>query len=135
MPLGFATILGGIVTLIGTPPNIVASAIREEQLGHPYQMFDFTPVGLVVAIVGVVFVATIGPRLMTRRSDELQRLAEANSYQAELRVPDNSPIVGRLGADLEQDAELADVTIVGLRRGERIHRLTRARQIERRVTS
>jgi di/tricarboxylate transporter len=58
MPLAFATILGGMVTLIGTPPNIIASAIRAERLGAPYGMFSFAPVGLAVALAGITF---IGP--------------------------------------------------------------------------
>ncbi|HCL94745.1 MAG TPA: SLC13 family permease, partial [Gammaproteobacteria bacterium] len=64
MPLSFATILGGMVTLIGTPPNIVVATVREEALGNPFRMFDFAPVGLVVALVGVLFVALIGWRLL-----------------------------------------------------------------------
>ena len=131
LPLGFATILGGIVTLIGTPPNIVASAIREARLGHAYRMFDFTPVGIVVALVGVAFVAFIGWRLVPRRTDELQKLAEANSYQAELRVPETSPVVGKISSDLEQDTDLADVTFIGIRRGDRVHyRRSRSMEIQ-----
>jgi di/tricarboxylate transporter len=57
MPLSFATILGGMVTLIGTPPNIIIAAIREEQLGEPFKMFDFAPVGGIAAIAGLAFVA------------------------------------------------------------------------------
>mgnify|MGYP002525594869 FL=1 len=55
MPLSFATILGGMVTLIGTPPNIVVATFRGEALGDPFTMFDFAAVGIVVAVVGVVF--------------------------------------------------------------------------------
>ncbi|MCZ6770446.1 MAG: SLC13 family permease, partial [Proteobacteria bacterium] len=62
MPLSFASILGGMITLIGTPPNLVISEIRRSALGEPYRMFDFTPVGLVVAVVGVLYVALIGWR-------------------------------------------------------------------------
>ena len=54
MPLSFATILGGMVTLIGTPPNIIIAAIREESLGEPFKMFDFAPVGGVAAIAGLM---------------------------------------------------------------------------------
>jgi len=129
MPLCFATILGGLVTLIGTPTNIVASAIREERLGHVYKMFDFTPVGLIVALAGIAYVALVGWRLVPRRADELQSLVEANSYQAELRVPEASPMVGKLYSDLQSDTELADVTFVGIRRGDRFHR-RRARAME-----
>ena len=64
MPLSFATILGGMVTLIGTPPNIVVATIRNDALGAPFRMFDFAAVGGVVAIVGVVFVALFGWRLL-----------------------------------------------------------------------
>ena len=64
MPLSFASILGGMVTLIGTPPNIVIATFRESALGEPYNMFDFAPVGIVVAITGTLFVALVGWRLI-----------------------------------------------------------------------
>ncbi len=64
MPLSFASVLGGLITLISTPPNIVIAAFREETLGAPFTMFDFAPVGLVCAVVGVLFVALIGWRLL-----------------------------------------------------------------------
>ena len=69
MPLSFATILGGMVTLIGTPPNIIIAAIREESLGEPFKMFDFAPVGGVAAIAGLIFVALVGWRLIPSRDD------------------------------------------------------------------
>ena len=56
MPLSFATILGGLVTLIGTPPNIIIAAFRADALGEPFAMFDFTPVGAVCAVTGLIFV-------------------------------------------------------------------------------
>jgi len=55
MPLSFATILGGLVTLIGTPPNIIISSYREQALGEPFSMFDFSPAGAACAIAGVLF--------------------------------------------------------------------------------
>ena len=64
MPLSFASILGGMITLIGTPPNIVIAEYRASVMGEPYRMFDFAPVGLAVAIVGVAYVALIGWRLI-----------------------------------------------------------------------
>ena len=60
MPLSFASILGGMITLIGTPPNIVVAEFRGDALGEPYRMFDFAPVGLACAIVGVAYVALVG---------------------------------------------------------------------------
>ncbi len=64
MPASFASILGGMVTLIGTPPNIVIATFREDAFGEPFGMFDFTPVGGVVAVAGVLFVALVGWRLI-----------------------------------------------------------------------
>ncbi len=56
MPLSFASLLGGLVTLIGTPTNIVISTYRMQFIGEPFSMFDFTP----VAIVGLIYIMTIG---------------------------------------------------------------------------
>ena len=67
MPLSFASILGGLVTLIGTPPNIIIAAVRQETAGEPFGMFDFTPVGGCVAVVGVLFVSLVGWRLIPRK--------------------------------------------------------------------
>lgn len=120
MPLAFATILGGMVTLIGTPPNIIASTIREEQLGAPYRMFDFTPVGAVVALAGLAFIALIGWRLVPARRDRAAELISTASFEAELLVSEASDIVGKTLADLDDRAESADVVLAGLiRAGQR----------------
>ena len=71
MPLSFATILGGMATLIGTPPNIIIASIRQESLGAPFKMFDFAPVGGLAAIAGLIFVALIGWRLIPAREDAM----------------------------------------------------------------
>ncbi|MEL6808789.1 MAG: SLC13 family permease [Pseudomonadota bacterium] len=114
MPLSFATILGGMVTLIGTPPNIIIASIREDSLGEPFRMFDFAPVGGVAAIAGLLFVALVGWRLIPAREDERTVAEEVSQYIAELTVPEGSKLVGeRLGA-LEENAEKADVAIIGL---------------------
>jgi di/tricarboxylate transporter len=122
MALSFATILGGMTTLIGTPPNIIASSIRAEQLGQPYRMFDFAPVGVAVAVAGVIFVALIGWRLVPRRGDSAAELASESSFEAELEVGKESPAVGKLVAEFEDDAENADVLITGLIRDGTLRR-------------
>ena len=66
MPMAFAALLGGIVTLVGTSPNVIVARMREELLGAPFSMFDFTPVGACLAIGGVIFLA-FGWRLLPRR--------------------------------------------------------------------
>jgi di/tricarboxylate transporter len=90
MPLSFASILGGMVTLIGTPPNIVIATFREDALGEPYRMFDFAPVGAVVALAGVLFVAAIGWRLIPverRKKNAPGELRQVSGYIAEAKVP------------------------------------------------
>ncbi|MEQ9639454.1 MAG: SLC13 family permease [Alphaproteobacteria bacterium] len=114
MPLAFATILGGMVTLIGTPPNIIAATIRADQLGAPYQMFDFAPVGLAVAVAGMAFVALIGWRLVPTREDKAAGLISGASFKAELLVPEEAEVIGQFMRTLEPKAEQADVLINGL---------------------
>ncbi|TNF58836.1 MAG: SLC13 family permease [Rhodobacteraceae bacterium] len=122
MPLSFATILGGMVTLIGTPPNIIISAIREERLGEPFAMFDFAPVGGVAAVAGLAFVALIGWRLIPAREGSTGGEAELADYIAELSVPADSRQIGRRIAELEETAEKTDVAILGLMRdGQRLY--------------
>ena len=120
MPLSFATILGGMATLIGTPPNIIIAAFREEALGAPFAMFDFAPVGGLTAIAGLIFVALIGWRLIPQREDANAGSAEANAYVAELTVPKDSKIIGQRVRDLYETADKTDVAIIGvIRDGKR----------------
>lgn len=114
MPLSFATILGGMATLIGTPPNIIIAAIREESLGAPFQMFDFAPVGGLTAIVGLIFVALVGWRLIPQRADAVAQVADLGDYIAELTVPEGSKQIGKRVEELYEDAEKADVAVIGL---------------------
>ncbi|HEX8257947.1 MAG TPA: SLC13 family permease [Allosphingosinicella sp.] len=67
MPLSFATILGGMTTLIGTPANLIISSVREDELGAPFGMFSMTPVAGAVAVAGIVYLIAIGWRLTPRR--------------------------------------------------------------------
>lgn len=124
MPLSFASILGGMVTLIGTPPNIVIATFRESALGEPYKMFDFAPVGAVVAIAGVLFVVLIGWRLIPverSKHDTGKELEDLKGYIAEANVPESSKIIGKVLKELEPLAEENDALILGLvRRGKRL---------------
>ncbi|MEN8107517.1 MAG: SLC13 family permease [Pseudomonadota bacterium] len=124
MPLSFATILGGLITLIGTPPNIIIAEFRQQALGQGFAMFDFAPVGLVCAVVGVLFVAMIGWRLLPaecRQQDCTQKLFDVSEYVAELHVPEDSPAIGQRVRDLDTVAEENDVVILGLiRHGKRL---------------
>ena len=124
MPLSFASILGGMITLIGTPPNIVIATFRGEALGDPYTMFDFAPVGLVVAVVGIAYVALIGWRLIPveRTSASMpSSIEDLESYLVELRVPADAEVIGQKLRQLDTQANEAGVQILGLvRDGERL---------------
>ncbi|CUH81052.1 transporter, divalent anion:Na+ symporter (DASS) family [Tritonibacter multivorans] len=121
MPLSFATILGGMVTLIGTPPNIIIAAIREDSFGESFQMFDFAPVGLTAAAAGLLFVAFFGWRLIPDRSGAAGNSeGQLSPYIAELTVPEGSALIDKRLGTLEPEAEKADVAILGLiRNGQR----------------
>ncbi len=124
MPLSFATILGGLVTLIGTPPNIIIASFREQELGQAFKMFDFAPVGIVAAVTGVLFVALIGWRLLPaerREHDSGAELFDISDYIAEVRVKADSQTIGKQVRELDEIAEEAGAAIVGLvRRGNRL---------------
>ena len=120
MPLSFATILGGMATLIGTPPNIIIATIRERSLGEPFRMFDFAPVGVAAAVAGLAFVALIGWRLIPNRGEDPTGTGALQQYVAELTIPEESDHIGKRLAELDADAEKADVVILGLiRDGQR----------------
>ena len=122
MPLSFATILGGMVTLIGTPPNIVVATFRGEALGDPFTMFDFAAVGIVVAVVGVVFVSLVGWRLLPverSRHNTRQELQDLTGYVAEAQVTEDATVVGNTLDQLYPLAEEYDVAVLGLIRAGR----------------
>jgi di/tricarboxylate transporter len=134
MPLSFASILGGMITLIGTPPNIIVAEFRNDALGESFKMFDFAPVGLACAAVGVAYVAFIGWRLLPverRKEDPQKELFDLGDYIAELMVPDDSPVVGKRVRELDEIAKKSDVEIIGLtRKGERMPGLARVVEIK-----
>lgn len=133
MPMSFASILGGMVTLIGTPPNIVIAEYRADALGAPYQMFDFTPVGLACALVGVLFVVLVGWRLLPE--GDMQPQSEdgvLTGYIAELEVPEDAGIIGKRVRELDEAAEDKDAAIIGLvRRGKRMPGFARTVEIRK----
>ncbi len=123
MPLSFATILGGMVTLIGTPPNIVVAQFRDRALGDPYSMFDFSPVGIAVAAVGIVFVTLFGWRLIPDKGHAAIVGAgdEAGLFVVEAGVREKSKSLGNPVNSLYPLADEHDVAVLGLvRRGKRL---------------
>jgi di/tricarboxylate transporter len=122
MPLAFGSLVGGTITQIGTSPNVLISAVRQEVLGQPYHLFDFTPVGLPLTCIAVAFLS-VGWRLLpaNRRGQPTpeQRFA-IEDYTSEALLPEGSPLAGKTVADLEALGE-GEVTVTGVIR-EHMHR-------------
>ena len=119
MPLAFVSLLGGLVTLIGTPPNIIIATFRAEATGQAFRMFDFAPVGLPIALMGLAFVTLVGWRLIPnerRGRPDPESVFRIDEYVTEARVPEGSPVVDQTVRQVEDMSEHA-VTIAGIIRG------------------
>ena len=117
MPLAFGSLLGGMVTLMGTPPNIIIATYRAETGAGPFRMFDYLPVGGGVALVGLLFISLVGWRLVPRRQKAAppDKLFQISDYITEVRIREGSEFAGRslhdLVAAVEEEAE---VIVLGL---------------------
>lgn len=132
MPLAAATILGGLVTLIGTPANILIASYRERASGQAFAMFDYAPVGITVALAGLAFIALIGWRLIPLRENgnAMAELAAMENYVSELVVKAKSKAIGQRVADLDIIAEENDAQILGLvRKAKRLPGRARTEEI------
>ena len=114
MPLSFGTILGGMTTLIGTPPNLIVSGFRAGAGAGSYGMFDFTPVGLAVAVVGVLFVALLGWRMVPARTQAGAGSFDTGTYITEALVKERSPAIDKSLAELVRMLGDEDAQVVGL---------------------
>jgi di/tricarboxylate transporter len=126
MPMAFGSLLGGLMTLIGTSPNIIVSQMRKEITGEPFRMFDFLPVGLGLAAAGVAFLA-FGYRLLPaarKGTASMDAAFNITGYTAEASVPSDSPTVGKTVAELEALGE-GEVDVATIIR-ERFRRYTPA---------
>ena len=126
MPLSFASILGGMVTLIGTPPNIVIATYRGDALGEPFTMFDFTPVGLTVAVAGIVFIVLIGWRLIPDREgrEPVTRIADQGDFAVELTIEASSSLIGESLEELLRQVRGSDAGMLALIRDDKRLSLT-----------
>jgi di/tricarboxylate transporter len=114
MPMAFGSLIGGIVTLVGTSPNILVSKVREDITGEPFGMFDYTPVGLAVAAAGLVFLS-VGYRVLPARratGGSMEAAFNMEEYSTEARVPEGSSFAGRTVAELEALGEGSRVATV-----------------------
>ncbi len=123
MPIAFASLLGGMTTLIGTPPNIIIATFRAEELGQPFGMFDFSPVGIGLAISGILFISLLGWRLLPKRAAQKSgsELFDIDEYITEVKVTRESKIKGIDLGSLSEHTD-SEVAVLGLvRDGVRIH--------------
>jgi di/tricarboxylate transporter len=131
MPLSFGSLLGGLITLVGTSPNVIVSRVREELTGQPFHMFDYAPVGLGLSLLGLVYI-TFAYRILPRDRRggvSLDAAINIENYVVEARVPEGSPFVGKTTAAVEAfgegDAKLTTVVRERFRR----YKPTRALQV------
>ncbi|BBB29727.1 SLC13 family permease [Neptunomonas japonica] len=104
MPLAFGSILGGMTTAIGTPPNIIIAMMRAEVSGESFNMFDFSPVGVAIAIMGVLFITLVGWRLIPAarlKSSSPEQLFAIDEYLTEVIITTGSGLVGRPVEDID----------------------------------
>jgi di/tricarboxylate transporter len=114
MPLAFGSILGGMTTMIGTPPNLIVSGFRAEAKGSGFAMFDYSPVGLLVAGCGVLFVALVGWRLVPSRERAGVEGFDTGAYITEARVGKDSKAAGKTLREIGPLLEAADAQVIGM---------------------
>ncbi|QNU61681.1 SLC13 family permease [Vreelandella titanicae] len=110
MPLAFGSLLGGLTTMIGTPPNIIISSYRRDVTDEAFSMFSFSPVGIVVALAGLAFIVLVGWRLTPKRSGQAStdEMFDTANYLVELKVGEESKAKG---LTLQQLRDELDETI------------------------
>lgn len=118
MPLAFGTILGGMTTLIGTPPNLIVAGFRASETGSGFSMFDFTPVGLAVATIGIVFCVLTGRWLVPNRNKQDADSFDTGTYLTEVRIEENAKVAGKTLREIEKLLDDSDAQIVGMVRND-----------------
>lgn len=121
MPLSFAALLGGNMTLIGTPPNILASTILQEYGGiEPFRFFDFFPMGVIVLTAGILYMVLFGRHLLPNRkpAGDFSDTYPLRDYLTEVRISEKSSLVGRT-IDKTRFGQRYDLTILRVRHHEK----------------
>ena len=126
MPLAYSTLLGGLMTLIGTPPNLLISESLVLNGYEPFALFDFTPLGGAIMVAGVIFVALFGRFLLPRQRGERDKHVSQRSLRSRyklhertflLRVPRDSILVGKTLADSRVGSSTGLITLALIRDG------------------
>lgn len=118
MPLAFGSILGGMTTLIGTPPNLIVSGYREAEGMGSFSMFDFSPVGLAVSIIGIVFIGLFGWRMVPSRKQAETASFDTATYLSEVRIIKGSKAENMNLFEIEQLLDKVDAQVIGMVRND-----------------
>jgi len=120
IPLSFGCLLGGTLTLIGTPPNLLVTLIMAEHGYQPFTMFEFTPIGGIILFAGILYMTLIGRHLLPTRRGEpnLVDRFRIGDYLTEVVVGPKSPLAGRRLGEIDLAKEI-DFNVLGIIRGER----------------
>lgn len=127
IPLAFGSLLGGVTTLIGTPPNILANTKIVEAGLEPFELFDFAPMGIIILTSSIIYMSVAGRHLLPAYTDvhhseastELSTEYKLTRYLAELRILADSPLIGKTLAEARLGA-VYDVTVIGIKRNNRL---------------
>lgn len=122
MPMSFAALLGGLMTQVGTSPNIVVSRLREEMTGTSFTMFDFTPIGAILTVVGITFLLFFH-RLVpsrTKQDHAIEDVVEIKNYTSEVAITDQSTLLQRALSDLVKLGDGEVIATAVLRGGTRM---------------
>ena len=121
MPLAFGSILGGTMTLIGTPPNLIVSGFRDKAGMGTFAMFDFLPVGLAVTLAGLLFIVLVGWRLVPARRQTEGDDFDTAAYTTEVRITKDSKAEGKPLREVERMLDETDALVLGMvRNGVRL---------------
>jgi di/tricarboxylate transporter len=118
MPMSFGSILGGMTTMIGTPPNLIVSGFRAEAGLGSFTMFDYTPVGIGVAAIGILFIALFGRRLVPARERTGAEEFETGAYITEVRVREGSKADGMRLNEVERTLEESGAQVLSMVRND-----------------
>lgn len=132
MPMSFASLLGGLMTLVGTSPNIIVSRSREELLGQPFGMFDYTPVGFCLLVIGLLYLS-VAYRLIPadrRAAPTMGEALDIKGYVTEVIVPEGSPAIDETVAEFldrhEHEVTITQMLRAGMRSAPEPHQTLRA---------
>ena len=120
MPLSYASMMGGMITLIGTSTNLLASDVSERLLGKPFSMFEFTNLGIIVLLFGWIYLLTLGRYLTPKRVDPEKDLIEnyyMKNFVTEVVVEEGSPLLNKEVQEIQEEIDI-DMKIIEIIRGE-----------------